>query len=91
MKKIGAVVLVLCVAGCAVPTTGVVPSNDGMFTVTRQGGSFLTSVLEVRTAAIKEASDYCTGMGKKYKFIHNKDIPAGAYQFPESEILFRCE
>ena len=77
--------------GCSVPSTGVLPSNDNMFTVTRQGGSFLTSVLEVKTAAIKEASDYCTGLGKKYRFIHSKEIPAGAYQFPESEVLFRCE
>ena len=29
----------LALAGCAVPTTGIIPRSEGMYTVTRQGGS----------------------------------------------------
>jgi hypothetical protein len=36
MKRLFALTLLL-LAGCAVPTTGVVPTGDGYFTVTRQG------------------------------------------------------
>lgn len=79
-------------AACATPTTGVVPRGDGMYTVTRQGGSALVSTDSLKTAAIQEADAYCTGKKGKFKLVYNKDIPAGALgRWPESEILFKCE
>jgi hypothetical protein len=79
-------------SGCAIPTTGVVPRGDDMYTVTRQGGSFLVTTESLKVAAIQEADAYCTFKGKKYKFMYNKDIPAGAFgRWPESEVLFKCE
>ena len=79
-------------AGCAVPTTGVVPRGDDMYTVTRQGDSFLVTTESLKIRAIQEADAYCSSKGKKYKFMYNKDIPAGPLgRWPESEVLFKCE
>ena len=79
-------------AGCAIPTTGVVPRGDDMYTVTRQGGAAWITTDSLKVAAIQEADTYCTGKGKKYKFMYNKDIPAGPFgRWPESEVLFKCE
>ena len=77
---------------CAVPTTGVIARGDDTYTVTRQGEGFWVTTESLKTAAMKEADSYCTGKGKKYKYMYNKDIPAGAFgRWPESEVLFRCE
>ena len=78
--------------GCAVPTTGVVPRGDDMFTVTRQGSSAWVSVESLKSQALNEASAFCATKAKKLKFIHSKEIPAGAFgRWPESEVLFKCE
>ena len=78
-------------AGCAVPTTGVVPRGDDMYTVTRQGASAWVTTESLKVGAIQEADAYCTTKGKKYKFMYNKDIPAGVLgRWPESEVLFQC-
>lgn len=78
-------------AGCAVPTTGVVPRGQDMFTVTRQGNSAWVTTDSLKVAALQEADAYCTAKGKKFKFIYNKDIPAGVMgRWPESEVLFQC-
>lgn len=84
--------LAALLAGCAVPTTGVVPRGDDMFTVTRQGSSAWVSTDSLKTAALQEADQYCTTKGKRMKFMYNKDIPAGPLgRWPESEVLFKCE
>ena len=56
-------------AGCAVPTTGVVPRGDDMYTVTRQGASAWVTTESLKVGAIQEADAYCTARGKKYKFM----------------------
>jgi hypothetical protein len=79
-------------AGCAVPTTGVIPRGEGLYTVTRQGEGFWVTTEGLKTAAIQEANVYCNSQKKTFKLVHNKDIPAGALgRWPESEILFRCD
>jgi hypothetical protein len=91
MKSLAAIAL-LALAGCAVPTTGVVPRGDDMFTVTRQGSSAWVSVDSLKTAALQEADAFCHSRGKKMKFMYNKDIPAGPLgRWPESEVLFKCD
>lgn len=80
------------VAGCAVPTTGVVPRGQDLFTVTRQGEGFWVTVDSLRVEAIREADAFCTRRSKKLNVMHTKDIPAGAFgRWPESEVLFKCE
>ena len=82
----------LALTGCAVPTTGVVPRGDDMYTVTRQGAAAWITVDSLKTAALQEADAYCSGKSKKMKFVYNKDIPAGVLgRWPESEVLFKCE
>lgn len=91
MKRL-AFPLALLLSGCAVPTTGVVPRGDDMFTVTRQGNSAWVSTDSLKTAALQEADQYCTSKGRRMKFMYNKDIPAGPLgRWPESEVLFKCE
>ena len=86
------IVATAALQGCAVPTTGVVPRGDNMYTVTRQGDSFLVTTESLKIGAIREADSYCANKGKKYTFLYNKDIPAGPLgRWPESEVLFRCE
>ncbi len=90
--KFALVLTVAALAGCAVPTTGVVPRGDGYMTVTRQGEGFWVTTDKLRIAAIKEAEARCQSLGKPLKIVHTKDIPAGAFgRWPESEVLFRCE
>jgi hypothetical protein len=69
--------MLLMVAACAVPTTGVVPRGDGYFTVTRQGEGFWVTNDQLRTAALQEAGARCASASKPLKVIHVKDIPAG--------------
>jgi hypothetical protein len=80
------------VAACAVPTTGVVPRGEGMFTITRQGEGFWVTTDSLKAAALQDADAYCGKGNKTMKLIHSKEIPAGAAgRWPESEVLFRCE
>lgn len=78
-------------AGCAVPTTGIVPRNEGLHTVTHQGAGAWVSTDSLRAAAIQEAGAYCQKSGKTVKVVHTKEIPAGPFgRWPESEVLFSC-
>lgn len=89
--KIALMVVAVVLAGCAVPTTGIVPRDDGMYTVTRQGSSFLVTTDSLKAAALKEAGEFCGTKNSTLKFIHSKEIPAGPMgRWPESEVLFRC-
>lgn len=84
--------IAVLLAGCATPTTGVVVRGDDMYTVTRQGEGFWVTTDLLKTAALQEADAFCGARGKKLKFVHSKEIPAGALgRWPESEVLFRCE
>jgi hypothetical protein len=79
-------------ASCAVPTTGVVPRGDDLYTVTRQGNGGWVTVDSLKAAGLQEADAFCLTKGKKLKLIHSKEIPAGPLgRWPESEVLFRCE
>ena len=87
-----ALVALLGVSACAVPSTGIVPRGQDLFTVTRQGGGFWVSVDSLRVGALQEANEYCTQQNRKLNVLHTKDIPAGALgRWPESEVLFKCE
>lgn len=93
MMKTGVVaVLLVALAGCATPTTGVVPRGEGLATVTHQGSGAWVSTDALKAAAIQEADAHCQRSGKHSKVVHTKEIPAGMLgRWPESEVLFRCE
>lgn len=83
---------VLLLAGCAIPTTGVVPTAEGFYTVTRQGSGAWVSTLELRAAALQEADQYCVTKKQAIKVIHIKEIPAGPLgRWPEAEVIFGCQ
>lgn len=90
MRFVALILLVLM--GCATPTTGVVPRGEDMYTITRQGNGFWVTVDSLKVEALKDAEAHCNQQKKKLKFIHSKEIPAGALgRWPESEVLFKCE
>lgn len=92
MRKMIVATAVAMVAGCAVPTTGVVPRSEGMFTITRQGEGFWVQTIQLTAMATQDAEAHCTRSSKKLKVLHTKEIPAGPMgRWPESEVLFRCE
>lgn len=90
--KYAAFIAALLLSGCAVPTSGVIPRGNDMYTVTRQGEGFWVTTDQLKNAAIQEAQAACDAKGKKLNVVHTKDIPAGAFgRWPESEVLFKCE
>lgn len=92
MKSPGILLFAVLLTSCATPTTGIVPRGEGMYTVTRQGDGAWVTTDALKTAALQEADAFCSARSKKLKFIHSKEIPAGAFgRWPESEVLFRCE
>jgi len=92
MKIIAALlVTVSALAGCSIPTTGVVPQNDGLFTITRQGNGFWVQPGTLTAQARQDAAVHCDGQKKTLKVVHVKEIPAGAFgRWPESEVLYQC-
>ncbi len=92
MMKLSVAAALLALAGCAVPTSGIVPRGEGLATVTHQGNGFWVSVDALKAAAIQEADAHCRRSGKHVKVVYTKEIPAGLLvRWPESEVLFRCE
>jgi hypothetical protein len=92
MKTLLVVVLIASLVACAVPTTGVIPRGDGLYTVTRQGGGAWVTTDQLKAQGLTEAANYCESKKKNLKLVHSKEIPAGPFgRWPESEVLFRCE
>ena len=91
MKYIAIVALAATVSGCAVPTTGVIPRGDGLYTVSHQGATAFHATEPLKLAATQEGMAYCEKLGKSFKFVHSKEIQGRPAQYPESEVLFKCE
>jgi hypothetical protein len=92
MKKVGFAGLVLVLAGCAVPTSGVVPLSDGLYKVAHQGSGGWVTTASLKTAAVGEADAYCRKTAKQARIIDTKETqarPMGGW--PETEVLFKCE
>jgi hypothetical protein len=88
--RVTAIVVAASLAGCAVPTTGVVPLADGLAKVTHQGSSFLVPTATLKTQAVAEANASCAP--RKARVIDVKETqakPMGGW--PEAEVLFKCE
>jgi len=92
MKTPSILISLLVVAGCATPTTGVVPLSDGLAKVTRQGKGAWVSTNDLKVAGIQEASAYCKGTQKNVRVVDVKETPARPFGgWPEAEVLFKCE
>ena len=91
MKNILLLILAFLMTGCAVPTTGVIPRGDGLYTVSHQGATAFHATEPLKLAATQEGMAYCEKLGKTFKFVHSKEIQGRPAQYPESEVLFKCE
>ena len=80
------------IAGCAVPTTGIVPLQDGLYKVAHQGNGGWVRTETLKATAVQEAESYCRRDGKRLRVIDVKQTearPLGGW--PEAEALFKCE
>lgn len=94
MKKLLLAVAFGVLTGCATPTTGIIPTNGGMHSVTHQGNGAWVTTDSLKTAAILEAAEFCKREGKSVNVIYTKEIQAGLGRigvWPESNVLFKCE
>jgi hypothetical protein len=92
MKKL-LILALLPLAGCAVPTTGVVPLADGLRKVTRStnAGAFYNPE-QLKLEAVREATASCDKEGKTYRLVditQRPPRPLGGW--PEAEVLFKCD
>jgi hypothetical protein len=95
MKKLLLVALLPLVglAGCAVPSTGVVPLADGLRKVTRStnAGAFY-SPEQLKLEAVQEATAACRKEGKMYRLVDITQRPPRPFGgWPEAEVLFKCD
>ncbi len=92
VPKAAATFAAVMLAGCAVPTTGVVPLSDGLSKVAHQGNGAWVTTASLKTAAIGEADEHCKKIGKAARVIDVKETQARPFGgWPEAEVLFRCE
>lgn len=92
MKRYFAIVVGIALAGCATPTTGVVPVGNGYYTVAHQGNGAWVQTADLKGAALAEAGKYCVGLQKELQVINVKEIPAGPFgRWPEAEATFICK
>nr|WP_145546398.1 hypothetical protein [Variovorax boronicumulans] len=92
MRSFCRVAICAVLAGCAVPTTGIVPLSDGLLKVTHQGNGFWVATANLKTEAAKEAGVYCQQIGRQARVIdvkENQAKPMGGW--PEVEVLFKCD
>ena len=80
----------LALAGCAVPTTGVIGLGDGLSKITRQGAGFWVTTSSLKLDAVAEANMGCAP--RRARVIDVKETqakPLGGW--PEAEVLYKCE
>ncbi len=93
MRVVTASFMLLVMTGCAVPSTGVVTLEEGLYKVTRStnAGAFYDSQ-QLKAEAVQEATESCAKRGKRYRLVditQRPPRPLGGW--PEAEVLFRCD
>lgn len=85
-------IALLPLAGCAVPTTGIVPLSDGLAKVRHQGNGAWVQTETLKAEATQEASTFCSSKGRNIRVIDVKQTAARPFGgWPEAEVLFKCE
>lgn len=85
-----ALVSVAVLAGCAA-TTGVVATGPDTYMVSHRDNGPASSLGALKAAAYKDAAAFCSTKGKSLKVLSSTDVPRSFGQFPETEVLFRCD
>jgi len=78
-------------AGCAV-NSGVVPTGENTFTVSRQAASGFSNFGVLKPDALNEANQYCTNQQKSLVVINSTEArpSSGPGDFPKAEVQFTC-
>jgi hypothetical protein len=91
MRTLSAIT-VFSLVGCATPTTDVMLTKEGLYTVTRQGEGAWVNTSELRAAAIAEGNQYCATKQMAMKVVQVKEIATGVLgRGPRAEVFFRCQ
>jgi hypothetical protein len=86
------ILLTALAAGCATPTTGVVPLSDGLAKITRQGSGAWVTTADLKALVMTDANAWCESKKKSVKVIDVKEVQARPFGgWPEAEVLFKCE
>lgn len=88
LRALAAFTALMFVTGCTTTST-VMPMAGGIYSITKTGGSFMTTVATLKQDALKEATEFATKQGKKVEVVSADEIPAGAMRFPQVEFKFR--
>jgi hypothetical protein len=83
------IVTLLMLQGCA-SQTGVISIGGGQFSASRKGAGFWKSTNSLKAETIKEAEAFCIVSGRKLNIEETRIQAAGAFVFPEAEIIFSC-
>ena len=85
-----AVISAALLAGC-VHTSGVIPTGDGTFVISRSEKGFDKTGYGVKANALKEATAYCAGQGKELQIVNavQKDMVLMTSD-AQAEVVFRC-
>lgn len=79
----------LAVFSACTTSSTVMPMTDGTYSITKTGGSFLTTVATLKQDAFKEASEFAAKQGRTVEVVSTNEIPAGAMRFPQVELKFK--
>lgn len=92
MKNVLIISIALALSGCAIriENTGVIPRGGDIYTVAHQAPTGYHSTAPLKNSTVLEANAYCEAHGKKYEYIHSKEINGAAGVYPEVELTFRC-
>jgi hypothetical protein len=61
----------------------------GIYSITKTGGSFLTTIATLKQDALKEATEFASKQGRTVEVVSANEVAAGAMRFPQVELKFR--
>lgn len=88
MKRIALLALAF-LAGCAT-TTGIVPTGQNTFMISKDDNSLTASVVALKADVYKEAAAYCSAQGKSFNMVSESDTPRALGQIPRTTLHFTC-
>lgn len=91
MKKT-LLLVALILSGCATNNSGVISTGADTYFVSRQAGSALRGMANLKAEAIGEASAFCGSKGKSLQVLSQKDAepPFILGNYPKTELQFKC-
>jgi len=61
------------------------------YMVSHRDNSLMASLGALKAAAYRDATAFCAEKKKTLQVVKSNDVPRSFGQFPETEVLFRCE